>query len=117
MNKMQTILGGMTVCLLLAGCTTTQQGAVAGGLIGAGTGAIIGNQTGHAGNGALIGAGVGALSGALVGDAIEHSPAPPATRYYSPGPPPPPSAVGYYQTRVVTGPTGEHYEERVWIPR
>jgi uncharacterized protein YcfJ len=45
----------------------TQQGAVVGGVIGAGTGAIIGHQSGHAGAGALIGGASGALIGGAVG--------------------------------------------------
>ena len=64
----------------LAGCesmgTAAQskrnQGAVLGGLLGAGTGAIIGNQTGHAGAGTAIGAGLGALGGGLLGNAMEE---------------------------------------------
>ena len=51
----------------------TNQGAVLGGLLGAGTGAIIGNQTDHAGAGTAIGAGLGALGGALVGHAMEEN--------------------------------------------
>ena len=48
------------------------QGAVLGGLLGAGTGAIIGNQTGHAGAGTAIGAGLGALGGGLLGNSMEE---------------------------------------------
>jgi uncharacterized protein YcfJ len=63
----------------LAGCegmqtaaqSKTTQGAVLGGLVGAGTGAIIGNQSDHAGAGTAIGAGVGALTGGLIGSALE----------------------------------------------
>ena len=66
--------------LALVGCesmgTAAQnkgtQGAVLGGLLGAGTGAIIGNQTGHAGAGTAIGAGLGALGGGLLGHAMEE---------------------------------------------
>ena len=51
----------------------TTQGAVMGGLLGAGTGAIIGNQEGHhAGAGTAIGAGLGALAGGLIGHAMEE---------------------------------------------
>ncbi len=65
----------------LAGCESmgtaaqskTTQGAVLGGLIGAGTGAIVGNQSDHAGAGTAIGAGLGALSGAAIGHALEES--------------------------------------------
>ena len=53
-----------------SGCQSpyhSDQGALFGGLLGAGTGAIIGGATGHPGAGAAIGAGVGALSGAAIG--------------------------------------------------
>jgi len=68
------------VCALaLIGCegmqtaaqSKTVQGAALGGLLGAGTGAIIGEQTGKAGAGTAIGAGLGALGGGLVGSALE----------------------------------------------
>jgi uncharacterized protein YcfJ len=67
--------------IALAGCesmgTAAQskrtQGAVLGGLLGAGTGAIIGNQTDHAGAGTAIGAAVGALGGGLLGNALEEN--------------------------------------------
>src|SRR5918912_3807158 len=66
------LLPGMLTC----GCasmTPTEKGVGAGGLIGAGTGALIGHATGHTGAGALIGAGVGALSGGLIGHAVDQS--------------------------------------------
>ena len=72
----------IAICALaLAGCESmgtaaqskTTQGAVFGGLLGAGTGAILGNQEGHhAGAGTAIGAGIGALGGALMGHALEE---------------------------------------------
>jgi hypothetical protein len=55
---------------LMSGCASmdnTGQGAVFGGLLGAGTGAVIGHAVGNTGAGAAIGAGVGALTGATVG--------------------------------------------------
>ena len=66
--------------LALSGCESmgtaaqskTTQGAVLGGLLGAGTGAIVGNQSDHAGAGTAIGAGLGAISGALIGHAMEE---------------------------------------------
>ena len=73
----------MTIVVLCAGAlmgcegmqtasqSKTTQGAVLGGLLGAGTGAIIGNQSDHAGAGTAIGAAVGALSGGLIGNALE----------------------------------------------
>ncbi len=68
-------------CLLLTiswttGCahmTPTERGAGVGGLIGAGTGALVGNAVGKTGAGALIGAGVGALSGGLIGNSVEQA--------------------------------------------
>ena len=58
---------------LSSGCDRTVGGALTGGVIGAGAGAIIGNQSGHAGEGALIGAGIGALSGGIIGHAIDDA--------------------------------------------
>jgi hypothetical protein len=52
--------------------SNTDQGILGGGAIGAGTGALIGNATGHAGTGALIGAGVGALTGGLIGNSEDQ---------------------------------------------
>ncbi len=72
---------GAVCALALAGCESmgtaaqskTNQGAVLGGLLGAGTGAILGNQMGHhAGVGTAIGAGLGALGGGLVGHGMEE---------------------------------------------
>ena len=117
---------------VLSACNTTpvQDGVVAGGLLGSAAGAIIGHQSGRQGEGALIGAGVGALTGALIGDDIGrrqryHAPAP--TAYYAPAPTyapapayAPPAAThatrGYYETRLVRAPSGETYEERVFVP-
>ncbi|MBI3331108.1 MAG: hypothetical protein HYZ96_03240 [Candidatus Omnitrophica bacterium] len=71
----------MAAAVLLGGCESmgtaaqskTTQGAVLGGLLGAGTGAIVGNQSDNAGAGTAIGAGLGALGGGLVGHALEES--------------------------------------------
>lgn len=78
--KQLTVLSIAALALALTGCETmgtaaqskTNQGAVLGGLIGAGTGAIIGNQSDHAGAGTAIGAGLGALGGGLIGHALEE---------------------------------------------
>lgn len=57
------------VALPLGGCAThTETGALAGGGLGAATGALIGSASGHTGAGALIGAGAGALAGSLIGN-------------------------------------------------
>ena len=81
MKQGRGILGIAALAVLLSGCESmgtaaqskTTQGAVLGGLLGAGTGAIIGNQTDHAGAGTAIGAGLGALGGAMVGHAMEEN--------------------------------------------
>jgi hypothetical protein len=85
------------LALAVIGCssplTTREKGALTGGAIGAGTGAIIGSQSGHTGTGALIGAGIGALGGAVIGDAIqgaEQKKTAAATPPPAPAPPPPP---------------------------
>lgn len=71
--------------LLLAGCTTTQKGAVVGGAAGAGLGAIIGHQSGHGGEGAVIGGAVGAISGALIGEKMETKFCPVCGKGYTAG--------------------------------
>lgn len=60
---------------LSCGCQSpyhADQGALFGGLVGAGTGAIIGNQLGSPGAGAAIGGAVGTLTGATVGSELDH---------------------------------------------
>ncbi len=59
------------VCTGCASMTPTEQGVAGGGLIGAGTGAIVGNALGNTGAGALTG--VGALSGGLIGNSVEKA--------------------------------------------
>jgi uncharacterized membrane protein len=76
MKLIRLALASVLPALCLCGCSTmnnTEGGAAAGGLLGAGTGALIGHATGHTGAGALIGAGVGALSGGLLGHAVDES--------------------------------------------
>ena len=76
MKAIRLIGSAVFPAVLACGCSSlsnTEKGVGAGGLIGAGTGALIGNATGHTGAGALIGAGVGALSGGLVGHAVDES--------------------------------------------
>jgi surface antigen len=59
--------------LSLTGCAThTGTDAAAGGLLGAGVGALAAGPK-HAGAGALVGAGVGALAGGLVGNAQDEA--------------------------------------------
>jgi hypothetical protein len=66
------LVPGMLAC----GCESMsngERGALAGGGIGAGTGAIIGSATHNTGAGAVIGGAVGALAGGLTGHAIDES--------------------------------------------
>lgn len=64
---------GMLASLtLLTGCANdAQNGAALGGLLGAGTGAIIGHQSGEGWAGAGIGAAAGALGGYIVGNELD----------------------------------------------
>jgi len=58
--------------MALTGCRNldqTQNGALLGGALGAGTGAIVGHQSGNRDKGALIGGLVGAAGGGLLGNA------------------------------------------------
>lgn len=68
--KLVTLL--MVCAVPLVGCETAGQSAALGGLVGAGAGAAIGNQSGHAAEGALIGAAVGGLAGFAIGKAIQQ---------------------------------------------
>jgi uncharacterized protein YcfJ len=72
---MQRLLVVFSLAALLGGCATPltarEKGALAGGALGAGAGAIIGNQVDHQGKGALIGGALGALGGGLIGDQME----------------------------------------------
>ena len=80
--RTMTALVSLLCVLVLAGCesmgTTAQskrvQGAALGSLLGAGAGAILGNQAHHhAGAGTAIGAGLGALGGGLIGNGLEEN--------------------------------------------
>lgn len=93
---------------------------MSGALVGAGAGAIIGNQSdGKSGEGALIGAGLGALTGALIGDRVDENRSrrvygPPASTSTAP-PPAATSPTGHWETRTRRTASGETYEERVWV--
>lgn len=55
------------VVLFTAACSTTEQRAVGGGAIGAGTGALVAAATGSSGRGIATGALIGGAAGALIG--------------------------------------------------
>lgn len=63
----------LAALVVTAGCATrAQEGALIGGAVGAGAGALIGNQSGHAGEGALIGGAAGAVGGAVIGNQTDQ---------------------------------------------
>ncbi len=90
MNKL-TLAATLAACVaLVAGCTTTEQGAGYGTLGGAAIGGALGGW-----QGAAIGAGAGALTGALVGNAVEQSDERKAQAQPPPPPPPPGGPLPY----------------------
>lgn len=108
------IMGVLIAAFILTGCETTpvQEGAFVGSVLGGATGAVIGHQSGDATQGALIGAGAGGVLGALIGDDVARNQPRPVVS----APPPAPVPSGHYEYRTRRGPTGERYEERVWVP-
>src|SRR5713226_5426436 len=67
----------LVVALALAGCSgqplsTREKGTLGGGVLGAGTGAIIGAAVGHPAAGAAIGGALGAGTGYVVGNALQN---------------------------------------------
>src|SRR5216684_421632 len=80
LNRKSTLAGtALTVALalLMAGCSgqplsEREKGTLAGGVLGAGTGAIIGSAVGNPAAGAAIGGGLGALGGAAVGNELQN---------------------------------------------
>ncbi len=76
MKTIRLFAAALLPALLACGCESmshTENGALAGGGIGAGLGALIGHATGHTAGGALIGAGAGALTGGLIGHSMDKS--------------------------------------------
>lgn len=72
---MKNLLGTASLIIVLSGCaaplTTREKGALTGGALGAGAGALIGSQMdgrNTTAKGALIGGALGALGGGLIGD-------------------------------------------------
>jgi hypothetical protein len=90
------IVAGLVIVML--GCTGAQKGALIGGAVGAGSGALIGHHHHYgSGKGALVGAGIGALTGALVGDFVDNYDVDVHRKNQPPPPPPPPPAYYYDQ--------------------
>src|SRR5476649_1735428 len=99
--KTSSILSITAAALICAGCEgngpNTQNGAVAGGALGALAGAVIGNNSGgHNGAaGALIGAVAGSIAGGTLGNAKDNED---GTLYTYP------QRRGYYRTAVISQP-------------
>ena len=67
----------LVATLVLAGCSgqplsTREKGTLGGGVLGAGTGALIGAAVGHPGAGAAIGGVLGAGTGYAVGNSLQN---------------------------------------------
>ena len=70
------LLIGFVPMAMSTGCYSpyhADQGALTGGLLGLGTGAIAGHALGNTVAGAAIGTGVGALSGAVIGSKMDET--------------------------------------------
>lgn len=77
------LLAAVTVSI--AGCATYGESAGLGAVLGAGAGAIIGNQSGHAGEGALIGAAFGTVAGLVAHDSqVRRVESPPRYAHHPP---------------------------------
>jgi len=111
----KSILAITTAAALCAACVgtgpNTQNGAVAGGALGALAGAIIGNNSGghNALGGAAIGAVAGAIAGGTLGNAVDHqngtiyrSEYEATTNVAMPAVPPPPPPPAELQTAQPT---------------
>ena len=70
------VVGGTSCSDYYGYAPSTKRGAVAGGLVGAGVGTIIGSQSDRPLEGAAIGGAIGALGGAAIGSARDDE------RYY-----------------------------------
>lgn len=78
---MRKVAALLLLALFIAGCANrplrpVERGALYGGAIGTGAGAIIGGAVGHPLAGMAIGGTVGALTGGVIGDVIEQNRAP-----------------------------------------
>ncbi len=83
-----TALGVCLITLSLNACSTPGQSAALGAGIGAATGAVVGNQSGRAGEGALLGGAAGLGTGYLLGREKQHRERaryPQDQRYYNDG--------------------------------
>src|SRR5271163_969476 len=74
-----TILCTLVLAMFITACSgsqplsTREEGTLGGGVLGAGTGAIIGAAVGHPGAGAAIGGALGAGTGYVVSNSMQNS--------------------------------------------
>src|SRR5271154_6588149 len=79
MRRISVIVAGMILGVALGGScwaqslTTTQKGLIGGGLLGAGTGAIVGAAVHHPIAGTAIGGGIGLVAGGAVGHELQNN--------------------------------------------
>lgn len=115
MAKSILLLSGLALGSLLTGCVgtgpNTEQGALAGGALGALAGGIIGHNSrgGDAVGGALLGGAAGAIAGGVIGNGVDQE----RGTIYAPGNPPPgrgtPADRAYRVAQVQPPPTpAEH---------
>ena len=67
MKKLSGIMLALSLATAVTGCTTTEKGAVVGGVGGALVGQAIGGDTGST----LLGAAIGTVAGGLIGNSME----------------------------------------------
>ncbi len=78
MKKLSLLIVAAVSSIALSNCTAptgpnTQRGAIGGGLLGAGAGAIVGHQSGRTAEGAAVGGALGAGAGALYGNSQDQN--------------------------------------------
>jgi hypothetical protein len=74
-RNLVTVVSLLLVATIFAGCQSpyhSDRGALGGGLLGAGAGAIVGNAVGNPLAGAAIGAGLGTVTGAAIGQGMDE---------------------------------------------
>jgi hypothetical protein len=102
------LVSTLTLGALLTGCVgtgpNTEQGAVAGGALGALAGGIIGHNSrgGDTLGGAVLGAAAGAVAGGVIGNSVDQER---GTIYGPPGRHENPDARGYRVSRAAAAPT------------
>jgi surface antigen len=68
MKKLSAIAMALTLSVAVAGCTSTEKGAV----VGAAGGALVGQALGGNTESTLVGAAVGGIAGALIGESLDR---------------------------------------------